>query len=150
MALVRCGKTGSVELYQAEWCPHSHNVRQRLTELGIDFMARQFASKLSESLGHQFVVDNRTGAGATIGTAIAAKATPDGYTLVVSSISTAFNATLYKNLPYDTLKDLASVSLLATSPNVMVVHAANGPKSVADLIRPQVQRGHDPRWPPDF
>lgn len=102
---------------------------------GIDFMARQFASKLSESLGQQFVVDNRTGAGATIGTAIAAKATPDGYTLVVSSISTAFNATLYKNLPYDTIRDLAAVSLLATSPNVMVVHAATGPKSVLELIK---------------
>ena len=101
---------------------------------GIDFMARQYSQRLSESLGHQFVVDNRTGAGATIGTAIVAKATADGYTLLVSSISTAFNATLYRKLPYDTTNDLSGVSLLATSPNVLVVHAARGPKSVRELI----------------
>ena len=101
---------------------------------GIDFMARQYASRLSESLGQQFIVDNRTGAGATIGTGIVAKATPDGYTLLVSSISTAFNATLYRNLPFDTVKDLAAVSLLATTPNVLVVHAAKGAKSVMELI----------------
>ena len=62
-------------------------------------MARQYAQRLSDSFAQQFVVDNRTGAGATIGTTIVAKATPDGYTLLVSSISTAFNATLYRNLP---------------------------------------------------
>jgi tripartite-type tricarboxylate transporter receptor subunit TctC len=101
---------------------------------GIDFMARQYSMKLSESLGQQFIVDNRTGAGSTIGTALVAKGTPDGYTLLVSSISTAFNASLYKNLPFDTVRDLAGVSLLARTPNVLVVNAAKGPKSVSELI----------------
>ena len=101
---------------------------------GIDFMARQYTSKLSGAFGQQFIVDNRTGAGSTIGTAIVAKGAPNGYTLLVGSISTAFNATLYRNLPYDTIRDLTGVSLLATTPNVLVVNAGKGPKTVSELI----------------
>jgi tripartite-type tricarboxylate transporter receptor subunit TctC len=94
---------------------------------GIDFMARL--------VGHSVVVDNRTGAGSTIGTNIVAKSTPDGYTLAVNSISMAFNVTLYNDLPYDTLRDLVSVSMLASSPNVMTVNPSTGAKSVQEVIR---------------
>ncbi len=102
---------------------------------GVDFLARLTGSKLSESLGQSFVVDNRTGAGSTIGTAIAAKSPPDGYTLLVNSISLAFNATLYKELPYDSVRDLAPVSRVATSPNVLAVHPSVPATSVQELIR---------------
>lgn len=101
---------------------------------GIDFMARLIAAKLTDSLGQSVIVENRTGAGILIGTGIVVKSTADGHTLAVSSISMAFNVNLYKKLPYDTLKDLAPVGRIATSPNVLSVGLA-GPKSVQELIQ---------------
>jgi len=102
---------------------------------GIDFMARLFGARLSEALRQSFVVDNRTGAGSTIGTAIVARAAPDGHTLLFNSISMAFNATLFNDLPYDTLKDFAPVAVVANTPNVLVVAASGSFKSVQDVIR---------------
>jgi tripartite-type tricarboxylate transporter receptor subunit TctC len=89
---------------------------------GVDIIGRIVAAKLSEDLGQQVIVDNRVGAGSTVGTDIAAKSAPDGYTLLVTNNSLAYNPSLYPKLAYDTLRDLAPVSLLGTTPNVLVVH----------------------------
>src|SRR5215212_241380 len=88
---------------------------------GNDIVGRIVAVKLAEGLGQQVVVDNRGGAGGTIGTDMTAKAPPDGYTLLVNNISLAVNHTLFRKLPYDTLKDLAPISLVGRQPNVVVV-----------------------------
>jgi tripartite-type tricarboxylate transporter receptor subunit TctC len=97
-------------------------------------VGRIIARKLQEGLGQVLVVDNRGGAGGTLGTDLAAKAPPDGHTLLINNISLAVNATLFSKLPYDTLKDLAPVSLVAEQPNILVVHAGVKAKSVKDLI----------------
>ena len=78
--------------------------------------------KLAESLGQQFVVDNRPGAAGSIGSDVVAKAPPDGYTLMVHSTTHVGNAHLYKKLPYDTLKDFTGVAMLVTQPGVLTVH----------------------------
>jgi tripartite-type tricarboxylate transporter receptor subunit TctC len=79
---------------------------------GTDIMARLLAPKLSEYLGQQFVVENRPGAATNIATELVARASPDGYTLLFTTASMAINASLYKNLPFDVLRDLAAVSAL--------------------------------------
>jgi tripartite-type tricarboxylate transporter receptor subunit TctC len=89
---------------------------------GTDIVARLLAAKFSESLGQQFIVDNRPGAGTVIGSEIVAKARPDGYTLIMQVNSLAANHTLYRKLPYDTLRDFAPIVLVASTPNVLVVH----------------------------
>lgn len=101
---------------------------------GNDVVGRIVAQKLNDGFGVPVVVDNRGGAGGTIGTDITAKAPPDGYTMLVNNISVAVNATLYPRLPYDTLKDLAPVSLLGRQPNVLVSHPAVPVNSVKDVI----------------
>ena len=101
---------------------------------GNDIVGRIVAMKLSEGLGQQVVVDNRGGAGGTIGTDITAKAPPDGYTMLVNNISLAVNHTLFKKLPYDTLKDLAPVSLVGRQPNIVVVHPGVQAKSMRELL----------------
>ena len=90
-----------------------------------DILARVLSQKLGESLGQPFVVDNRPGGGANIGTAEVVRAAPDGYTIIVNSVGPmAVNPTLYKNLTFDAQKDLAPVVHLADVPNVLVVPAA--------------------------
>lgn len=101
---------------------------------GNDIVGRIVATRLSERLGQPLVVDNRGGAGGTIGTDLTAKAPPDGHTLLINNISLAVNATLMPKLPYDTLKDLAPVSLLGRQPNLIVVHPGSTIRSVQDLI----------------
>ena len=86
-----------------------------------DVVGRLIATKLGDRLGKQVVVDNRSGAGGVIGTEVAAKSPPDGYTLLVISIAHAVNPWLYK-LGYDPIKDFAPVGLLAKGANVLVVH----------------------------
>ena len=86
-----------------------------------DSVARTSA-KLSEHWGQQVVVENRPGAGNTIGASIAAKATPDGYTLLFCPISEAIAPALYKSLPYDFIKDFALAGMLGTTVNVLLVH----------------------------
>src|SRR4029453_19624036 len=78
---------------------------------GNDIVGRILAQRLAESFGRQVIVDNRGGAGGTIGTELVAKAAPDGYTLLLNNISLAVNATLYPQLPSDTLKDLPPATL---------------------------------------
>ena len=99
-----------------------------------DILARTVGQKLSETWGQPVIVDNRPGAGGTIGTAIVAKAPPDGYTLLVHSAAHAYNPSIYPNLSYDTVKDFVDVTPLAGQPNVLVVAPASGFKTVADLI----------------
>ena len=99
-----------------------------------DILARLIGQKMAETWGQQVIVDNRPGGGTVIGTEYAAKSPPDGYTLLIVSPSTATNPSLVTKLPYDTLRDLAPVILLATSPNVLVVHPSLPAKSVRDLL----------------
>lgn len=101
---------------------------------GVDMVARAIGMKLTDTLKQSFVIDNRTGAGGSIGPGVVARAEPDGYTLLLTSISLAFNATLYPNLPYDTLNELTAITLVANSPNVMVVHPSMPVKTVKELI----------------
>ena len=101
---------------------------------GNDIVGRILAARLAEGLGQQIVVDNRGGAGGTIGTELTAKAAPDGHTMLVNNISLAVNHTLVRELPYDTLKDLSPVSLVGRQPNVVVVHPALAVRSVRELL----------------
>ena len=101
---------------------------------GVDINARLLASKLSEILGQQVIVDNRPGAGTNIANEYVAKSAPDGYTLLINSPAIAINMALYKNLPYDALRDFAAVSAFSESPNILVVNAASPAKSVDELI----------------
>jgi tripartite-type tricarboxylate transporter receptor subunit TctC len=101
----------------------------------IDTLARIIAEKLSEVFGQQVIVDNRAGAGGNIGAEIGARATPDGYTIVQLASTHAVNASLYKNLSYNLLRDFAPVTQLASGPSVVVVPASSPVKSIADLIK---------------
>jgi tripartite-type tricarboxylate transporter receptor subunit TctC len=101
---------------------------------GVDINARLAASKLSEYLGQQFIVENRPGAGTNIANEAAAKASPDGYTLLFNSPAVAINMSLYKNPPYDALRDFAAVSIFSESTNILVVPASLPVQSVQDLI----------------
>jgi tripartite-type tricarboxylate transporter receptor subunit TctC len=100
---------------------------------GTDITARLLAPKLSEFLGQPFVVENRPGAATNLATDVVAKAAPDGYTLLFTTTALAINMTLYKNLPFDALRDFAPVSVFAESPNLLVAHQSAG-ASVADLV----------------
>ena len=101
---------------------------------GSDISGRILAEGLGPALGQTIVVDNRAGAGSTIGTDIAAKASPDGYTLLLGNISMAFNAALYQHLPYNTLRDLAPVSLVVDQPNILVANTALPAKTLKEFI----------------
>jgi tripartite-type tricarboxylate transporter receptor subunit TctC len=99
-----------------------------------DILARLVAQKLTEAWGQQVNVDNRAGGGSVIGTDIVAKSAPDGYTLVMTSTSTATAPSLVRKLPYDTLRDLAPVIQLVSTPNALVVHPSLPVHNVRDLI----------------
>jgi tripartite-type tricarboxylate transporter receptor subunit TctC len=102
---------------------------------GVDVTARIVAAKLTELWGQQLVVDNRAGAGGTIATDIAAKAAPDGYSLLFCGIwSHGVAPSLYKQLPYDHYRDFAPVSMIGTTPNVLVVNPNVPVKSVSEFI----------------
>ena len=101
---------------------------------GTDIIARIIASQLNEALGQAVVVDNRGGAGSTVGTDLTAKAPADGYTILLGNISLAFNASLYKALPYNALTDLAPVTLVAVQPNIVVIHPSVPAKSINELV----------------
>jgi len=100
-----------------------------------DFLARIVALKMSEAMGQQVVVENRGGAGGTIGVEAAARAAPDGYTIVMGHIGTfGVNPTLYPKLPYDAIKSFAPITLLAMVPNAMVVHPSLPARSVKEFV----------------
>jgi tripartite-type tricarboxylate transporter receptor subunit TctC len=100
-----------------------------------DVVARAVGAKLTEAWGQQIVIDNRAGAGGVIGTDIAAKAVPDGYTLLFgTSAGLTINPALNSKLPYDAVKDFAPVSLLVLNPQILVVHPAVPASSVKELV----------------
>ena len=101
---------------------------------GSDISGRVLAEGLNRALGQPVVVDNRPGAGSTIGTDIVSKATPDGYTLLLGNISLAFNPALYKKLPYVSLRDLIPVSLVVEQPNILVAHPSLPAKTLKEFI----------------
>jgi tripartite-type tricarboxylate transporter receptor subunit TctC len=101
---------------------------------GTDTLARIIASKMSDNWGQSVVIENRTGAGGTIGAAIVAKATPDGHTLLVSSPGFVVSAALHPNLPYDPLKDFAGVTQLGVSMSTLVVNPNLGVRTLKDFI----------------
>jgi tripartite-type tricarboxylate transporter receptor subunit TctC len=105
-----------------------------------DILARALAPEFARAFGQTFFIDNKPGAGGNLGTAEVAKAAPDGYTLLMGTVSThGINASLYPKLPYDPIKDFAPITLVAGVPNVLVMNPAKvkaiGVESVADLIR---------------
>lgn len=114
-----------------------HNVRV-IVPFGqggpTDVIARIFAQKLSESLGHQFYVENIPGAGGNIGTEKAAKAPGDGYTILVVSTGFMVNPSLYAKVPYDPVKDFAPLTLAAVSPNVFFVNPSVPVKTLHELV----------------
>jgi tripartite-type tricarboxylate transporter receptor subunit TctC len=99
-----------------------------------DIIARILSIALSHSLGQQVIVDNRGGAAGNIGMGQVARATPDGYTLLLSSTAIAVNPALFKSLPYDPIKDFAPISELVSAPNVLVVRPDSGINTIADLV----------------
>ena len=101
---------------------------------GTDIAARTVVERLAVQLVQPFVVENRPGAGGTIGQALVAKAEPDGYTILIHSSSQTVTPSTYANLPFDTLKDFSGITMVANIPNVLVVAPVKGIKSVADLV----------------
>ena len=99
-----------------------------------DLLARLVGQHMSEAFKQPVIVDNRPGAGNIIGTDAVAKAAPDGYTLLMAINNHAINATLYKKLPYDPIADFAPVSLVASTPHILVVHPSLGVKNVQELV----------------
>src|SRR5438105_6859047 len=100
-----------------------------------DIIARATAQKLSEAWGQQVIVDNRPGAAGNIGAELVAKSPPDGYTLLMGTVGThAINSSLYAKMPYDPVKDFVPVILVASVPNVLVVHPLLPAKNVAELV----------------
>jgi len=102
---------------------------------GTDIVGRLLAQRLGESLGQQVYVDNRPGAGATVGTAFVAKGTPDGYTILMADLGPlAIGPSFYRQLPYDPIKELAPISQVAVLPFVLVVHPSVPANNVPELI----------------
>jgi len=131
LAFAQATSTGSGQAYPAKtvrvvipWPPGGSN----------DVVGRIVMQKLGETLGQQFVIDNRPGAAGSIGSDVVAKAPADGYTLMVHSTTHVGNAHLYKKLPYDTLKDFIGVALLVSQPGVLTVHPSLPAHSVKAFI----------------
>src|SRR6266567_900906 len=101
---------------------------------GVDINARLLASKLSELLGQQVVVENRPGAGTNIANEYVARSAPDGYTLLFNSPAVAINMSLYRSPPYDALRDFAGVSVFSESTNLLVVPASLSARSLEELV----------------
>jgi tripartite-type tricarboxylate transporter receptor subunit TctC len=101
---------------------------------GTDITGRAIAQKLAVQLGQPFVVDNRPGASGTIGVGLVARAEPDGYTILVHSSSWTVTPSTMTNLPFDTLKDIAGITMLANIPNVLVIKSGSRIGSVKDLV----------------
>ena len=102
---------------------------------GSDTIGRILGSAMSEGLGQQVIADNRAGAAGNIGAEIAARAAPDGYTLMLANIGHAANVTLYRNLGYDVLRDFAPVTQAASAPALVVVHPSMPVKTIPELVK---------------
>jgi tripartite-type tricarboxylate transporter receptor subunit TctC len=109
-----------------------------------DLIARIVGQKLTEEFGKQFYIETHAGAGGNTGTGLAARAPADGYTLLINSQALVINASLYKTLPYDPAKDLAAITRMANTPNVVVVHPSVPAKTMKELV--ELMRGNDARY----
>jgi len=101
---------------------------------GTDLLARAVSDRLTEVLGVSVIIDNRAGAGSTIGTAMVARAAPDGYTYLFTSASYTFAPNFYRDLPYDPIKDFKPITMFGSLPNVLVVHPSLPVKSLKELL----------------
>src|SRR4051812_36746018 len=101
---------------------------------GTDITARIIAPKLSEQLGQQVVVENRSGAGTMIGGEVVAKSGPDGYTLLMGVSTLAINPAMYKKVPYDALRDFALISQVVSLPNILVAHPSVPARTIGELV----------------
>src|SRR3954470_3408389 len=102
---------------------------------GTDIVGRLMAQKMTETMGQTFIVENRGGATGNIGTEAAARATPAGYTMLMGNVApNAINVSLFAKMPYDPVTDFEPVSLVAVTPNILVVHPALPVKTTKDLI----------------
>src|SRR5580765_2662342 len=101
---------------------------------GTDIVGRVLADHFTRALGQQFFVENKPGAGNLIGIEAAARAAPDGYTLLMTASTLVLNSVLYKKVPYDPVRDFAPITIAATAPNVLIVNAGVPVKSLAELI----------------
>jgi tripartite-type tricarboxylate transporter receptor subunit TctC len=101
---------------------------------GNDVIARLVAAKMSARLGEPIIIENRGGAGSTIGTRDAAQSAPDGYTLLIATSSLAINPSLYPDAGYDPARDFSAIGLIASSPNLVIVHPSLPAHSIAELI----------------
>src|ERR1041384_868499 len=99
-----------------------------------DIIGRILSTFMPQTLGQSVVIENRGGAAGNIGMGVAARAKPDGYTLLMTSTAISVNPALFKNLPYDPIKDFAPISELVNAPNVLVVRPDSGINTVADLV----------------
>ena len=102
---------------------------------GTDVTARAVVQELSDALGQRIVIDNRPGANGVIGTEIAAKSAPDGYTILMVNIGHTVNPGMYRKLPYDTIRDFAPVTLVAMLSNILVTHPSLPPKTFPEFVR---------------
>ena len=112
---------------------------------GTDLIARLFAQKMSEAWGNAVVVDNQSGGATTIGTNLVAKATPDGYTLLMTTANFAFVAALYPKLPYDPQRDFAPIAVTVTQTDCLAVNPQLPARSVAELLA-LAKAGRDLRY----
>jgi tripartite-type tricarboxylate transporter receptor subunit TctC len=121
---------------QADYPAKPIRIVHGFTAGGIsDVLARAIGAKLHAAMGQQVIVDNRPGAGTTIASELIAKSPPDGYTLFMQDITThAINASLYRKLPYDSIRDFTPIGLVATTPLMLLVHPSLPVKSVKELI----------------
>ena len=101
----------------------------------VDTVARLVGAKLGENLGQQVIIDNRSGASGNIGTEMAARAAPDGYTLVINTLPLVTNGYLFGRVPYDVVNDFAPISLLSSSPSMLAVHPSVPARSVRELLQ---------------
>ncbi len=99
-----------------------------------DILARIVGQKLAEAWGQQVIIDNRPGAGSTLGTDIVAKADPDGYTVLFTTSGHAINPSLYRKLPFDSVRDFAPITLVNSAPLMLVVHPAVAARTIKELV----------------
>jgi len=142
MSILSCRVTGLAVLFMAACASAQQPYPNKSIRIVVpfapggiaDFAARSVSQRLSESLSVPVVVDNRPGAAGITGSDIVAKAAPDGYTVLITSISHTINLSVNKNLPFDTRRDFTPVMLIADAPNILVTHPSLPVRSVKELI----------------
>ena len=140
IALIALSIASSLALAQGYPNKPVHVIVSFTAGSATDILARTYGQKLSEIWGQPVVVENKPGAGGTIGEAVVAKSAPDGYMLLVNSAAQAYNPSIYQNLSFDTVKDFVDIAALGGQPNVLVVAPSAGIKTVAELIAQAKQK----------